>query len=535
MRHNLCMVRPHKQLHPYREPASLRAAATIVFMRDTASGFEVLMTQRSAKASFAPNAYVFPGGVVDAVDHTSHAQAALRPLQTHVTESIAALRESFEELGILLSATPLSAAQLAAFNREAALAPQLATSGVQLGVNEVYLFAHWVTDRDMPKRFDVPFFVARMPEGQVPVADEREQFRPVWVQPEQALAQHAATPDAFPMIFPTIRSLQRLAKFASADAVIAACSGAPLIVSCPRAGLLAGEVARYMEHESPFGELLLTCPDGQIVHTLDWQHLQPVPLLKNLQRLTAPNPSMMTGPGTNTYIVGERGAFAVIDPGADIPAHIERLAALVGSDLRHIICTHSHPDHSPGAARLSRLTGAPILGLPSATTAKPHSQFTPDRALAHGERLVVGDSTLRVLHTPGHAANHLCLVLEEDGLLFSGDHVLNGSTTVIDPPDGNLRAYLAALDLLLQQDVQFILPAHGYVLAPAHAEIRKLKAHRLARHAKVEAARAAHPHASADELLPIVYADVASALHPIALRSLLAHLGAMEESAAPLS
>ena len=136
-----------------------------------------------------------------------------------------------------------------------------------------------------------------------------------------------------------------------------------------------------------------------------------------------------------------------IDPGPTDPEHLERLWRAAGGDIRHIVCTHSHPDHSPGAAPLQALCAQhghtpPILGLRSAPTARTASQFTPDRELADGERLVLQGGgtthTLRVLHTPGHAANHVCLVLEEDGLLFSGDHVLNGSTTVVDPPDGLL-------------------------------------------------------------------------------------------------
>ena len=155
------------------------------------------------------------------------------------------------------------------------------------------------------RRFDVPFLVARMPPGQAPVADESEQFEPVWVRPADALARHAA--GNFFIIFPTIRTLERLQTYATVDAVLAACAATdePLWTSCPRAGWLAGKEARYMEHESPFGELELVSPDGQIVHHLDWNTLQPVPLLKNVLRLTAPNPGVMTGPGTNSYLVGD--------------------------------------------------------------------------------------------------------------------------------------------------------------------------------------------------------------------------------------
>src|SRR6185369_7523434 len=153
-------------------------------------------------------------------------------------------------------------------------------------------------------------------------------------------------------------------------------------------------------------------------------------------RLTAPNPGYMTGPGTNSYLVGDPATgYLVIDPGPDEPEHIERLWRAAGGDIRIIVCTHSHPDHSPGARPLQALCSVKpaILGLPSAATARPHSEFSPDRVLDDGELVVLEGGgvrhSLKAIHTPGHAANHLCLVLLEDGLLFSGDHVLNGSTT----------------------------------------------------------------------------------------------------------
>ena len=420
---------------------------------------------------------------------------------------------------------------------------------------EVFVLAHWITDRDLPRRFDVPFLVARMPTGQEPVADESEQFEPVWVRPANALARHAA--GGFFIIFPTIRTLERLQAYPTVQALLDACgvNDEPLFTSCPRAGLLGGSESRHMEHEAPFGELALVSPDGQIVHPLDWQTERPVALLKNVQRLTAPNPGFMTGPGTNSYLVGDPATGHIaIDPGPDEPEHLERLWRAAGGHIHAIVCTHSHPDHSPGAARLQALCTTadrekpPILGLPSATTARENSRFTPDRALADGERLVLQNPdgtthTLLVVHTPGHAANHLCLVLEEDGLLFSGDHILNGSTTVIDPPDGNMGAYLESLDRLAdlcgQHVVNFILPAHGYVLgdlrrspnnpsAPAEggaqAAIAHLKAHRLAREAKVGRAMTALPHGTHDDWVKLAYDDVPERLWPVAKRSLLAHV-----------
>lgn len=165
-----------------------------------------------------------------------------------------------------------------------------------------------------------------------------------------------------------------------------------------------------------------------------------------------------------------------------------------------------------------------------------------DRHLAaHGEKLLLegtgaeGDiaHTLRVLHTPGHAANHLCLVLEEDGLLFSGDHVLNGSTTVIDPPDGHMGDYLDSLDLLAEacksDTLEFILPAHGHVLGFAHQAITQLKAHRLKREAKIAAAMQALPHGSLQEWVEKAYDDVHPRLWPVAARSLQAHVDHIRE------
>lgn len=557
------MPRSTQQLHPFREPVATRPAATVLLLRDAtaadgAGGIEVLMTRRSDKASFAPGAYVFPGGGIDALDAApdTHAAADRRPTQSdlHLTQAIAAIRESFEELGILLArhaggprqGQMADAQDIAAIDRHQPFVAQCAARGLRLAADGVFLLAHWITDRDLPRRFDVPFLVARMPEGQEPVADEAEQFEPVWVRPADALMRHEA--GQFFMIFPTIRTLQRLAGFGSTQAVFDALkSEAPLWTSCPRAGTLAGKEARYMESDMPYGELALVCPDGQIVHPLDWQTERPVPLLRNVMRLTAPNPGVMTGPGTNSYLVGDPATgFIAIDPGPADTEHLDKLWRAAGGDIRMIVCTHSHPDHSPGAAPLQALcvqagkARPPILGLPSAPTARAASQFTPDRSLQNDELLRLDGSageakithTLQAIHTPGHAANHLCLLLVEDGLLFSGDHILNGSTTVVDPPDGNMADYLDSLDRLdavcAAHGVEFILPAHGYVLGgPVHTArgaIAKLKAHRLAREAKVLAAMQALPQGSMEDWVRHAYDDVPPRMWPVAQRSLLAHV-----------
>ncbi len=280
-----------------------------------------------------------------------------------------------------------------------------------------------------------------------------------------------------------------------------------------------------------------------------WQSETPVALLPHVLRLTAPNPGVMTGPGTNSYLVGTPATgFTVIDPGPADPAHLQRLwqAAATsdgqGGNIARIVCTHSHPDHSPGAAPLQALCPhrPPILGLPSAPTARPGSAFTPDQPLSNGEQLAHTPQglqadltpqvayTLRVVHTPGHAANHVCLLLIEDGLLFSGDHILNGSTTVIDPPDGNMAQYLDSLDTLhalcTTHGVSHILPAHGHALPDALGAIAHLKAHRLKREAKIAAVMNQKPDGTLEDWLPLAYDDVDARLWPVARRSLLAHV-----------
>jgi recombination protein RecT len=538
------MVRPTQLLYPQRDPAPTRPAATVLLLRDTPQGIEVLMTRRSMTASFAPGAYVFPGGGIDAADAAAHAQSAHRAGQTdlQLTQAIAAIRESFEELGVLLArradGSQASAEDIAALDRKAPFAAQCQARGLTLAGDQLFMLAHWVTDRDLPRRFDVPFLVARMPEGQHPVADEAEQFEPVWLRPADALTQHQA--GSFFMIFPTVRTLERLQHYASVDAVLTACAGGkPLWISCPRAGLLGGQDARYMEHDSPYGELALTSPDGQIVHTLDWQTGKPVALLKNVMRLTAPNPGLMTGPGTNSYIVGTADTgYIVIDPGPNDDAHIKRLYAATAGRIQAIVCTHSHPDHSPGARPLQALCASrpPILGLPSAATARADSRFLPDRSLLNQELLRLTHQaeqhTLKVYFTPGHAANHVCLVLVEDGLLFSGDHILNGSTTIINPPDGEMTAYLDSLDRLSsacdEHEIDFILPAHGHVLGEAPQAIAQLRAHRLKREAKVLAAMNAKPGATMNDWVALAYDDTDPRVWPIALRSLQAHVDRIE-------
>lgn len=249
----------------------------------------------------------------------------------------------------------------------------------------------------------------------------------------------------------------------------------------------------------------------------------PVRIAPGVVRITAPNPGMMTGPGTNSYIVGER-ELAVIDPGPDIESHIAALIDAVGDRLKWILCTHTHLDHSPAAGALKRATGAKIAGFTCAQDGRQDAQFAPDRVLSGGDTVSIEGATFRAIHTPGHVCNHLCYLLEEQKLLFTGDHVMQGSTVVITPPNGDMQDYFNSLDKLLRLDLAALAPGHGHVITTPHDEVKRLVAHRLKREEKVADALKRKSPGTLDELVALAYDDVSERLHPVARRSLHAHL-----------
>jgi glyoxylase-like metal-dependent hydrolase (beta-lactamase superfamily II) len=250
---------------------------------------------------------------------------------------------------------------------------------------------------------------------------------------------------------------------------------------------------------------------------------------REVWRIVAPNPGPLTGPGTNTYVVGGERRL-VIDPGPADRAHIARILEITGGAVDRIVCTHSHTDHSPGAALLRERTGAAVLGMPAPDVDDYQDEsYAPDHRLADGERIEGADFVLTALHTPGHASNHVCLLLEASGLLFTGDHLMSGSTVVILPPDGSMRRYLESLGRLRGLPVRDLAPGHGAVIQGAVAEIDRVIAHRMGREAKVTAALQVHESATLDTLLPVVYADVPVFMHPVARYSLLAHVLKLEE------
>jgi glyoxylase-like metal-dependent hydrolase (beta-lactamase superfamily II) len=249
----------------------------------------------------------------------------------------------------------------------------------------------------------------------------------------------------------------------------------------------------------------------------------PVRLAEGVVRITAPNPGVMTGPGTNSYIVGEE-RLALIDPGPELASHVRALTDAVGSRLEWILCTHTHLDHSPAARALKAATGARIAGRRAPEEGRQDAGFAPDLEPEHGEVIRIDGHSLRAVHTPGHASNHVCYLLEGAGLLFTGDHVMQGSTVVISPPDGDMLAYLDSLDKLLRIEMRALAPGHGRVIETPYDEVRRLIAHRRKREEKVAAALARRSPASLEALVPLAYDDVPERLHPVAMRSLHAHL-----------
>lgn len=252
-----------------------------------------------------------------------------------------------------------------------------------------------------------------------------------------------------------------------------------------------------------------------------------VTLARGVRRLLAPNPGVMTGPGTNTYLLGER-RVTVLDPGPAIESHVEAIRAAAGERLEAIVVTHTHTDHSPAARLLAAASAVPVLGRPAPDGPHQDRRFAPDRVLADGDTLSCDGLDLDVLHTPGHASNHLCYLLRGAGMLFTGDHIINGSTVVIDPPDGDMKAYLEALERLGRERIEVIAPGHGELIDEPYAALDALIAHRLERERVVAEALAAHPGLTLERLVPHVYADVDRKLYPIAERSLLAHLRKLE-------
>jgi glyoxylase-like metal-dependent hydrolase (beta-lactamase superfamily II) len=236
-----------------------------------------------------------------------------------------------------------------------------------------------------------------------------------------------------------------------------------------------------------------------------------------VRRIVAPNPGMMTGPGTNTYLVGI-DEIVVVDPGPDDDGHLEAIMGCGGDRIRWIALTHTHPDHWPAADRLRERTGAEVVAFGRRDGARP------DRKMADGDTIEATEFRLRALHTPGHASNHLCYLVEEERMLLSGDHVMDGSTVVIKPPDGDMAAYIESLRKVRKLRLRSIAPGHGRLIENPAEVLDWYIAHRLEREAKVHRALLDVGPAKIDQLVPLVYDDVGEERYAVARYSLHAHL-----------
>jgi glyoxylase-like metal-dependent hydrolase (beta-lactamase superfamily II) len=253
-----------------------------------------------------------------------------------------------------------------------------------------------------------------------------------------------------------------------------------------------------------------------------------------IRRVVANNPGPFTFTGTGTYIVG-RGEVAVIDPGPDLPEHLEAiLAAVKGETVTHILITHHHADHSPLAAPLKAATGAAIYGCEVESPAEAEESvvkmesghdfdFRPDVSVCGGATIAGKGWTIEAIPTPGHTSNHICFALAEENALFSGDHIMGWSTTVITPPDGDMGAYFDSLDRIKARGFSTLWPTHGPPVLEVDAFIGAYIAHRRQREAQVLRA-VGEGHGRIREMVPVLYADVDPRLHPAAARSVLAHL-----------
>ncbi|MFN8038519.1 MAG: MBL fold metallo-hydrolase [Acidimicrobiales bacterium] len=236
-----------------------------------------------------------------------------------------------------------------------------------------------------------------------------------------------------------------------------------------------------------------------------------------VRRIVAPNPGIYTGPGTNTYLVGI-DEIVVVDPAVDDPSHLDAIIGCGGDRIRWIAVTHTHIDHATGAAALAERTGAEVLGFGA------KDGFKPDRRLRDGDVVDSTEFRLRAIHTPGHASNHLCYLVEEERMLLSGDHINSSATVVIRPPDGDMVAYLDSLAALRKLRLRSIAPGHGHLIENPGETIDWYIEHRNEREAKVLAALTEAGSAKIDQLIPVVYDDVDEERWPIARYSLHAHL-----------
>ena len=521
----------------------IRPAATLVLTRNTSKGLQVLLLQRTWDAVFMPGFFVFPGGAVDDKEALGRPHApGLEDSEISQTMSLdeggadymlAAVRECFEEAGILLAHTedgqlvsaehPVHQAREALYRSEVSFADLCHQHRLTIPLDQLAYLGRWTTPPGPSRRFDTRFFIAPAPDGQSASHDGTETIDHVWLTPAQALDDQRTGRRLLGL--PTLQTLRVLSDFDTAESAMRYAHANPPAPSPskPWPALRKNRTVELEPGSPAYDEARKLDPEGEGSTRAEIIPGEPVEIAAGVIRLTAPNPGMMTGPGTNTYILG-RERFTVLDPGPDHQEHIERLLELTGGGIDQVVVTHTHMDHSPAVATLKAKTGCRVLGLRAPQGPGQDQTFCPDEEPRPGDLIVTEAGTLKAIHTPGHASNHLCFLLMDQQLLFSGDHIMQGSTVVINPPDGDMKAYIESLYGLLDEPAQFIAPAHGFLMGQPGVVVDYLITHRLAREHKVHRALCAQEPRSLKALTAKAYDDVPDALHSVAARSALAHL-----------
>ena len=525
----------------------IRAAATLVLVKDTADGLKLLLLQRTWEAVFMPGFFVFPGGSVDERESSGKAHAiGLRDADIGKTMSLdeggaeymlAAVRECFEEAGVLLALDqngaditndhPAHGDREALFRGDVTLAELCRRHKLTIPLDRLAYLGHWVTPPGPPRRFDTRFFIAVAPEGQLASHDGVETIDHIWLSPKQALEDHRSGRRLLGL--PTIGTLRILADFDTTDALMRYAHANPPepYPSKPWPARKKDKPVILEPGAPAYDEAVKLDPEGEGTTHAEIVPGEPVEVAAGVVRLTAPNPGMMTGPGTNTYVLGHK-RFTVLDPGPDDATHIERILEITGGAIDQVVVTHTHLDHSPATTALKARTGCRVYGQPAPAGASQDPAFAPDEEPVNGDLIETDAGALKALHTPGHASNHLCYLLVEQALLFSGDHIMQGSTVVINPPDGDMKAYLESLYDLLAEPVRYIAPAHGFLMGRPESVIDYLITHRLAREHKIARVLRHLSPATLKALTAKAYDDVPAALHGVAARSALAHLLKLE-------
>lgn len=475
------------------DPTDPRPASTLVLLRESRLGLEVLLTKRPKHLRFMGGAAVFPGGAMAPADTDEgweelsvvSGEEAARAVdeagpRRALASFVCALRESFEEVGLLLADGPVEELSRTDADDAGVFLHRCRELGIRLRTDLLVPAGRWVTPLGATVRFDARFFIAEAPTDWVPLPDPREVDGCWWSTPADALA--ALSSGRLLMAPPTIEMLQKLDGYESIEEVTASLRSDPV----GNAGTI------------------LSVRLSPLVHAV-----------------LAPNPGAMTGPGTNTYIVGS-GPTAVIDPAVDDERYLDAVRRAAGR-IDQILVTHRHLDHVGGVAALAARAGCPVRAFGEAPAGG-----VPVSPIHDGERIDIGGCSLLALHTPGHASDHVSFLLEGAASLFAGDNVLGEGTAVIAPPDGNMRAYIQSLTRLRELPIDRIYPGHFRPLDGGRAVIDGYLAHREQRRAAVvTAARTGAD--TVEAIVACVYSDTPVDLHPIAAHQVLAMLEMLEE------